>query len=163
MTILALEGQLLPVEDSQTLRRRVAELEEELESVRDELKAERTQTCVTQQAAAVLRKQLEPLHLALRVLFGELDSIPTADAVAANNSAPSDARRQLWEQRIKDFNADSLKGKMLTALLNLGPMTASQLRVPMGCVQNSVYNAYDKLQRAGLVVSIGGKYQLKEL
>lgn len=163
MSLLALEGRVVdPEHEVKSLRQRLANAEEESAALREQLSAEQRKNRTLERSVAEIRRQLGPLHNALRGLFGEIELLDIPTESAQPQTAADDRKTKLWQPWIDKFG-DNLQGKMLRALLDHGPMTAAQLRVPMQCSQQSIYNAYDRLVKLGLVSSSGGKYHLKEL
>lgn len=151
-----------PVKDEVLdLKRRVAKLIDDLEDLQEQLRQERGRNESLQIATATLRRLLEPQYIALQAIFGELDLVSVGEPGAAG-SPMDDPKRRLWQSKIDKFG-DNLQGKMIRALLDHGSLTAPQLRVPMDCSLQSVYNTYNRLVKLGLVSSQGGKYSLREL
>ena len=111
-----------------------------------------------------IRSLLTPLYRGLRLTFGEIEALPLANnggqAVATATANP---KRAVWQRWIDDFGSDTLNAKMIIALLDHGSLSAEQLRVPMKCSAQSIYNTYGRLQKLGLVKTSSGKYFLKEL
>ncbi len=163
MSLPLLEGRVInPNAESDSLRERLRRVSEELSATEGELAAERRKNRVVEDAVVEIRRQLEPLHLALRALFGEIDSLPLGVNHAASVESPSNPKRAIWEKWIEKFG-DSLQAKMITALLDHGSMSTEQLRVAMQCSGQSVINTYNRLLKHGLISKSGGKYSLKEL
>ena len=141
------------------LRQLVTKLEDQLREAREQLEAEKRQRSSLEMAVSALRQLLEPQYVALQAIFGEIE----ITGIGGESRAVNDDRKlRVWQPWLDKFG-DNLQGKMLRALLDHGPMTAAQLRVPMQCTQQSVYNAYDRLVKFGLVSSNSGKYALKKL
>ena len=159
---------LRPVEDAnsariesllaanQRLREDVQELTEDRDAARREAKTLRY-------ATDELRRQLGPLHNALKAVFGELDTVPSSENGASYSSAVPDKKTEEWKLWIQKFGPDTLNARMISALLDHHQMTAEQLRVVMRCATNSVYNTITRLNKLGLLAKTGDKYSLKEL
>lgn len=140
----------------------IERLQEENRVLRDSLDTERQKNREIAFAAGHLRQQLQPLHLALRAVFGELDVIPIFDAGRSGAPASVDARAlAVWESWQKKL--PGLPAKFIGALLEHEQMNPAQLRVAMQCRKNGVYETATKLNKLGLLDKNGSMYSLKEL
>lgn len=111
-------------------------------------------------ACATLRRQLEPLHRALRAVFGELDAFSVTDIPGA--SAVSGPSSPVWESWKDTLGRGSGAAKFIDALLQHRELNAAQLRVHMKCSNQHVYDTATKLNKLGLLLKNGGKYSLRQ-
>jgi hypothetical protein len=146
-----------PSDDSAEMRRTIEKLEQENRELHTSLIAMQRKVKSMEQGLRGIRRQLEPWHNALGLLFGELDEQGISDAPT---SVPTRIAGvwESWKQKLGGKSAD-----LIDALLQHGVMNAPQLRVAMKCHINSVYETTAKLQKLGLVNKNGGRYSLKEL
>jgi len=143
---------------------RVRALELENESLREDLAIARAEAerAKNQAARSVgeLRRQLNPLYQALRMVFGELDAIaPASEATGAPGY--NDKKLAVWEswkQKLPGKRADFIQ-----ALLDHGEMTGTQLRVATHTAAGSVAGIIHELKKLGLIQKSGDKYSLKEI
>lgn len=162
-----------PDPDDGPLARRFRELERENAQLRDDLAVARAETTAARadadraeraagRAVANLRKQLGPLHEALKMVFGEIDAIaPEAEAAYTGTPTPDSREQKIW---------DSWKSRMpgrcaqiIDALLLQPGMNQTQISVAIGCHRNSVPDLIHKLKKAGLIQKQGDKYSLVKL
>lgn len=146
-------------------RREKRKLEDEVREIRQqrddlEISKQRLERSVDN-----LRKQLSPLHRALRALFGEIELAVGEETVGP--SAPgrpqpaadgNDARWESWKGKMPGKPAE-----MIDLLLLHKSMSTKQLMVSLRCGKDAVYQAAYKLGQAGLVSNANGRYSLKEL
>jgi hypothetical protein len=166
MSLPLLEGRVInPNAEADALRERLRRVNEELAESQTELAAERRKNRLVEDAVVEIKRQLEPLHLALRALFGEIDSLPCSNGPSGGveNSAASNPKSAIWAKWVDKFGSDSLNGRMISVLFEHGPMSTEQLRVAMQCSGQSVINAYNRLLKHGVISKSGGKYSLREL
>lgn len=106
-----------------------------------------------------LRSVLNPLHQALRHVFGEMDAMGVAEGTSptASTSRNSAAWEQ-WKQRLGGATA-----RAIDALMVHGEMNQTQLRIILGCATRTVTNVVAALNQAKLIDKNGGKISLKEL
>lgn len=141
-----------------SLEEEVRDLNEQLAEARRQLDAQRSEST---RAVGELRRQLQPLHLALRAIFGEIDVIVPADTQAAPYGQSNDKKSAVWESW-----KQKLSGKapaFITELLIHGEMTGQQLMVATRCSTKTLYNTITALNKAQLLNKNGSKYSLKEL
>jgi hypothetical protein len=156
-----LEGRV-EADESEGLRRRIIELESDLMHRDADLRKAHGEVESMGRALALLRRQLEPLYTALRVVFGQLD----AAGVAPENPCQEPVGREVkaspvWESWISKLGGKS--ADFIRALLEHGEMTSVQLRVVTHSGQQTVYDVTSKLNKLGLLNKNGGKYSLKQL
>lgn len=148
-------------ETSTRLRREIAGLERELQEAKDEATAAKQAAADSVQAIRALRKQLEPLYTALKMIFGEISRVEIEESGTARNfSTTGSTLSPKWEM---------LKAKLgqreseFIDLLQHGPMTAAQLRAAARCDIKTAYRVVEKMQSSGFLSKNGGKWSLKEL
>jgi hypothetical protein len=145
-----------------------------LEDENRRLRAELTKADQRAQAAgaalAALRKQLAPLHRALRAVFGEIEvaigpeetqSAATSPSSLSSPPRPSKAAAEwaLWKQELPGRPAD-----FISALEEHGELDTQQLVVVMHCPRKqTIYDTACKLTKLGLIQKNGDKYSLKSL
>lgn len=151
--------------DTSQLQQEVDRLRGENLRLGDELNAARQEVMEArraQQALAVLRRIFEPLHGALRAIFGELDAASIEDTPAAGRAAGGPVP-EVWQSWIDRFGADSQSSKFILALLKHEALTAAQIRVHMQCSHQAVYDAAKRLNKLGLTEKNGAKYSLRQI
>jgi hypothetical protein len=160
-TLKLLDGE---VEDPRDTR--IAELEDELRDVRNEvaransaaLQAKRDAT----RALGTLRRQLGPLYRALQDVFGELDAAGIEDSAPSASSTTGNTRTsavwESWKSRLPGGPA-----KIIDALMLHGEMNTQQLAIATGVHRNSIPAMIYKLNKAGLLNKNGGRFSLKPL
>jgi hypothetical protein len=140
---------------NQALQRRVDDLELELQKQKNESKR-------AAQAIANLRDVLNPLHRAMKLIFGEIDSVDipeyqpytTTTTVSVNSPA-----WETWKQKL-----GGKKAEFIQALLDTGhPMTSEQLRISTHTGRSTVPQIIHELKKLGLIEKNGDKYSLKQL
>lgn len=166
MNLLALDGEVDNRDEViAQLRSDVRRLAEELRLAKLELAKSKSENESVLIGVRELRSLLSPLYRGLRLTFGEMESLPIpVESSTSNNgsSAATNPKLAIWRKWIEKFG-DSFKGKMISTLLEHGPMNTAQLRVPMGCSAQTVINTYNNLRKDGLISKNGGMYSLKEL
>lgn len=159
-----LEAHVEHDDETPALHRRIEFLEGELERMRQELRSARNETSSIKHGVAAVRRTLEPLHNALRVVFGEMDAAGIeSSAEEAKGQHPTANSRvaaawESWKQKL-----GGLQARFIEALLLHGEMTGTQLRIVVGCATGSVSPTISHLNKAGLIFKNGNKYRLKEL
>lgn len=133
------------------LRTRVSQLEEELRS-------ERVRSAQVSSGAQSLRKVLSPLYGALQAVFGEISEMGVAEEHTTSSSPRLEAVWNSWKDKLGGQPA-----KAIDALLKIGPMNQTQLRIQIGCANGSIAGIVYQLNKAGLINKNGGKISLKEL
>lgn len=111
-----------------------------------------------------VRKQLEPLYRALRLLFGDLDEAGVgvdwgaSPASSTSNARPTSPVWEAWKARLGIGAA-----KCIDALLLHGELNTQQLAIATGYHRNTVPQYVSALNKAGLVDKRDGKFSLKAL
>jgi|SRR5579872_4208849 len=150
-------------EAQQEWRRKEQQLEEEILGLRRELDDAHSQNEKLERSLRTLRKQLSPLHLALRAVFGEIElavgaedfPISSASSPATSPSGASEAR---WESYKNNFPGAA--AKIIDVLLAHPSMSITQISGMLRMHYNTAKDALLKLKKAGAVVSVGGNYSL---
>lgn len=139
-------------EDNRDLQKQVAEARRELEVQRSE----------STRAVGELRRQLSPLYTALRMVFGEIDSVLPVDESAPTNQAAGHGREGKWDA-IKQRMAPRLR-EAVDILLLQGSMKRTQLAAALKMdYSNCTKNVVGIMLRQGWLVDNGGNLSLKEL
>jgi len=154
-----LEGHPDPEEPAR-LRREIIGLEKELADAKAEAATVRQQSSDAIHAIRALRKQTEPLYMALKMIHGEISRVDagelsTGDASTPNNSK-HDTRAEFWKQKLGGSQA-----LFITLLLEHGAMTTAQLVASAHCGKTKVRNVIYRLNKAGILSKNGGHYSLK--
>lgn len=144
-----LEGRVEPSADDD-LRDRVAELENEVASLRHEIKT------MGRENAKVIARLLSPLWKALEPIFGELADVGVAEA------APPNSRATAWES-VK-ARLQPRHRQVIDVLLLQGEMTRRQISSAIQMnYNNCTNNVIGPLLRQGWLIEVGGKIALKQL
>jgi len=144
-----------PESETEQLRRRIDDLEEELREAQQELKAAKNQSAAERRALGKLRHALQPWKQLMNTIFGELDA-----AQIQGQESQGSGLSPKWEMlktRLGGRQAEFID------LLQHGEMTAAQLRAAAHCDIRTAYKTVEKMQAAGLLNKNGGKWSLKEL
>jgi hypothetical protein len=149
-----LEGHVAP-QEVEVLRRKVARLEEDLEHSQAALADAREQSAASVRACTALRRQLEPLYQAMRMIFGELDAV---SGVAPEEHPRTSAVWESWKQRLGGRKAD-----FIDLLLVHGAMSHKQLAAANHCAYQTSVDTIVAMNKAGIISKNGGKFSLKEL
>jgi hypothetical protein len=140
----------------------IAELEAEVNELRTALRIAKAETSQVRQdtarALAKLRRQLSPLHRALKAVFGELDAAGIEEVAPTGAAASSSDKWDAWKQRLGPGCA-----KVIDALLLGGEMNVRAIMVAAKMGENTVYQATAKMGQAGIIQKNGGKFSLKSL
>ena len=148
MTLLQLEGQIDNRDEI------IESLRHENRRLDEALRIERLKVGQAEHGVKELRRLLLPLHRALLGVFGEIDSMGIADGGASPQSNP---KWESWKQRLPGRPAE-----FIDLLLVHGTMTIKQFMAAAHCGQDSAYKTVSRLGQAGVTVSSGGRYSLKE-
>jgi hypothetical protein len=151
-----------PDEEKAALRRKIQHLEGTVADLRESLQVSQEQGRASLHALNALRHQLEPLeplHNALRLVFGELD-VAGVGAASSQNGVPQRVASvwESWKQKLGGKQAEFIQ-----ALLEHGEMSAVQLKVATHTGTSTVPQVIYKLNQLGLINKNGGKYSLKQL
>jgi hypothetical protein len=151
------EIMIRPVVD--TRDERIESLEDDVRRLRAELAAAKREASDARadagRALSALRKQLNPLYLALQAVFGELDAAGLDD-VSSGGSMQSSAYWDDWKRRLGGSCA-----KVIDALLLGGEMSVKSITIAARMGQQTVYEATSKMGRAGILIRNGKKFSLK--
>jgi predicted nuclease with TOPRIM domain len=148
----------------QEWRREKQRLEEELLSLRRELDDARIQNEKLERSLRTLRKQLGPLHHALRAVFGEIELAVGEEEpapVASSTSQPG-ASPSKW-QAIRQKYSDSRIGDVVEILMLHGAMNQAQIAAALRTDASNVSkNIMPKIKALGLVVKNGDRWSLRD-
>lgn len=141
----------------------IASLKEDNRDLQEQVAAARRDTEIARseagRAIAEVRKILSPLYNSLRVLFGEMDTV--GDTQTSPSTQPTEHKAAVWESWKQRLGGQ--KAKCIDAFLTHGALTATQLRVIVGCATSSVPGLLSDLRQVGLLDKNGSKYSLKQL
>jgi hypothetical protein len=144
-------------DETQLLRERVEELEEELRIEHAKVLEARSHSANASKALMRLRSQFQPWYTTLKMLMGELDGAGV-DGSGEVSTPQANAKWESWKRKLGGKQAE-----FIDALLEHGEMTGAQLKVACKCGQQTVYDTIAKLNKAQLLDKNGGKFSLKEL
>jgi hypothetical protein len=146
-------------EEINRIRREMRGLEQELRDAKDEATRAKQASSDAITAIRAMRKQLEPLFLSLKILFGEISRVD-AEAVSTERGTSNPGILSSKMEMIKK----SLGGRQSEFIdcLAHGPMTIAQLVAATKCAKKTGYDVIYRLTRAGLIDKVGGNYSLKE-
>jgi chromosome segregation ATPase len=147
----------IPSSQSQveSLQRELFNRNRQLAEAEESLRQERNRANSMEQGVAALRVQLRPLHQALLMVFGEIDSM---DVESAAPQTKNSAAWEQWKTRLGGATA-----RAIDALMVHGEMNQTQLRIILGCATRTVTNVVAALNQAKLIDKRDGKIRLKEL
>lgn len=154
-----LEAYVVP-DDSVVLRRKIDQLEVENRQLRDELRESRNQCAAVSSGVSALRRQLEPLYNALRMVFGEIE-VAGVGSPGEATSGVSPKIAAVWQSWINKLGGK--RAEVIKALLEHGELSVVQLKVMTHSSGQTVYNQISSLNQLGLINKNGGKFSLKEL
>lgn len=167
-----LEGLVQP--DDSVLRHDLQDALNEVDRLNDEIRRARElndqqgfELDKLRRIVSNLKQQLNPLHRALRAIFGEIDLAGIEDSPAeipnASGATPPTTKKsaiwETWKQRLPGM----YPGKFIDALLEHGSLDATQLAIITGCHRSNVAKEIYKLNNANLLNKNGGRYSLKSL
>jgi len=146
----------------------LAEAEHRGDQLEVELKTERRKNATTEKGVAQLRNILSPLHQALGMVFGQIESMGVGESARSAGQVPStnDPRKAaVWDSWVEKLGGkDSFAGKMISALLQHGALTSKQIAIHIGTKRmQTVYETTLKVNKAGILDKNGDKFALKEL
>jgi hypothetical protein len=144
-------------------RREKQQLEDEARALRSELENERAEREKLQRSIVILRRQLGPLHHALRAVFGEIEIAVGEEEFSAAPSASSpsvpqrgdDARWQSYKNTFPGVGA-----KIIDALLAHDEMNYPQLSALLKHRYDTIKGAASKLLKAGALTKNGKAVRL---
>jgi len=144
------------------LRRRVEELEDELRIERLKVEEVRQRSVASGRALARLRSYLQPWHMALKEVFGELDGAGieegTSTPVMTSISQPvSAAAYDAWKARLTPSC-----GRVIDALL-VQPLNLTQMSTICKMNYYTARNSIVLMQKNGLIEREGNSFRLKRL
>jgi hypothetical protein len=108
------------------LRREIVGLERELAEARDEAQKAKQASADAIHAIRALRKTLDPMYTAMKMIFGEISRVD-ASAAAADGGAPTRTGESLWRERAAKVGGG--KARILEVLAEGGgQMSITQIR-----------------------------------
>src|SRR5665213_1942560 len=141
------------------LKREIVGLEQELEETREEVQKYKNASSDAVKAISALRKVLDPLHTAMKMIYGEINRVEIPrDPFDLHNEPIVDKRWESWKQKLPGKPAEFIQ-----ILLEHGEMSGAQLKAAAHCAQQTVYDTIAKLKAAGLVTKNGKGFALKPL
>lgn len=143
-------------EELQELRRRNQQLEAEIRQLRAEIEEARAGGETAQRVIRNLRDQLNPLHRALRAIFGEIELAVDESEPQRTSMTPgpqSNAADPRWESYKTNF--PGVPATIVDALLSHRAMTLTQLAGLLRRDYSTIKTAVLKLTKAGAVTREG--------
>lgn len=147
------------VDEYTRLKREMAGLQKELDEARDEVLVLRQASKDATQAIAALRKQLEPMYNALRMIFGEIDRVK-AESVSSDLGSATEqnsAQHAKWEPWKRKLAVR--EWQVVETLLDHGPMTRPALATALRCHPDTVSQLVGKLK--AIIAKQGDKFVLR--
>jgi hypothetical protein len=146
------------------LRREKQQLEEEILLVRRELDDAHALNEKLERSLRTLRKQLSPLHLALRAVFGEIElAVGQEDfapvSASSNSPAPPSGFDPRWQSYKNNF--PGAPAKIIDLLLEHPGLTLTQISKIAKMHYDTTKTAVRKLVEAGAVARVGNEVSLK--
>lgn len=146
------------------LKERIEELQDELERARREAQDAKREDSARDRSLTRLRQILEPLHLGLRAIFGELDAagaenLSTPPGITASTLQPhSPAAWMAWKRQLSPAC-----GRVIDALM-VQPLSQKQLVTAAKMGYSTAGAAIGILKNNSLVEKDGNnRYRLKRL
>lgn len=145
------------------LRRRIAALEHELADAklaRDE--AQRESTALAEGVKRI-RRQLSPMHEAMKLLFGELDQVTFRESGASEAVAPS-VPASTWPSPVWDSWKSRLGarcGYVIDFLLIHQNVTVTQIGIALHSDKRTIRKAIARMTEAGIISRSGARVSLK--
>lgn len=151
-----LEGQ---VDETVRLRREIAGLEQELEQAKEELRSTKQASQNAIRAVNVIRRQLEPWHNAMKLLFEEINrvGVDSEEPISEDSSGSLSPKWQMMKQKLGHREAQIIDA------LQHGGMTAKQLTPVLHWDIKTVYRFTKKMTDSNLLINEGGKFSLRNL
>jgi chromosome segregation ATPase len=143
---LLLNGQI------DTRDQEIEQLRAQLQQAFEDLRQERMRTTSIEAGVRELNHVITPLYRVLQKIKGEIDEI-----LPSEEAPQSSARWNSWKQRMPGRPAE-----FIDLLLVHKSMTIKQFMAAAHCGQDAAYKTVSKLGQAGITVSAGGRYSLKE-
>lgn len=158
-------------EELESLRMQNRGLKAELREANEKLEAAQQQSASAVKALKVLRTRLEPFHLALKFVFGELDAANisadfesrvevTGSTTAGDPGAHINRKYAYWETWEKKFGGKT--GEIIRALLDHGRLNRNQVRTAIAAGWTTVDEGLRRLKGLDLIQKNGDYWTLKE-
>jgi hypothetical protein len=162
------EGELINSgsDDLESLRDRISQLEQELRQSRADSSKFRMNSETSTSAIVELRRQLGPLHRALRAVFGEIELATGRAGEEPFSPSAAPTSRVFNNSEVWDHWKQTMPGlpaKFIDSLLKHGPQTATALSISAPCHRANVAGVIHKLNKAGLIRKDGDVFSLKEI
>jgi hypothetical protein len=117
------------------LRREIAGLEQELATAREEAQQAKQASADSIKAIRALRRQLEPVYTAMKMVFGEISRVDAAE-LEEPSASPSSNGASLWGDRIARL--PTVESRVLRVLVDGGgEMTVTQIRIAARTYNNT--------------------------
>lgn len=112
-------------------------------------------------AVSALRGQLSGLYGAMKILFGEMDSIAPDGAGAGPQQELRNPKREVWELWKQKMGEQC--SRIIDALLDHGTMTRSQLIIATRISSGNIAKPISRLYTANLINKNGDGISLKQI
>lgn len=160
----ALSGPIarIPDVDIDDLKRKNLALQRSIDDLELELQKQKNEAKRATQALTNLRDILQPLHRAMRMVFGEIETVdlPGARTTTAMPSTGSAGVPSKW---------DAIKARLggrqslfITILQEMGDANTSQLAAAAKCDPRTVNGTIFLLTKGGFISKNNGRFSLKE-
>lgn len=166
-----LEGLVQP--DDSVLRHDLQDALNEVDRLNDEIRRARElndqqgfELDKLRRIVSNLKQQLNPLHRALRAIFGEIDLAGIEDSPIDRESttaaSPSSGKSSVWESWKQKL--PGAKAAIIDALLQHGELSVEQLCVITKISRKqTIYDATNALKKIHLINGNNGRYSLKAI
>ncbi|HXP82595.1 MAG TPA: hypothetical protein VN976_22035 [Verrucomicrobiae bacterium] len=144
-------------DEATRLRREIAGLEQELQDAKNEAVKAKQGASDAAQAIRALRAQLEPLHKALKMIFGEISRVD-AEQVSQAGGNPSGLSPR-WEMLKKRLGA---RQSEIIDVLQHGPMTSAQMSAALHWDVRTTQKHISAMKVAGYLSKNGNQFSLRE-
>jgi hypothetical protein len=147
------------VEENTRLKRELAGLEQELAQAKDEAQKAKHASADAIHAIRTLRKTLEPMYTAMKMVFGEILRV---DAEAARATPAGGDNGDVWPDRVAKLGGKAQA--ILQVLIDgAGPMTLSQVARAAHCDPRTGSARLSELMARNWVQKVGhGQYAIKQ-
>jgi chromosome segregation ATPase len=156
-------------DETETLQRairiltgKVERLEGELDNAHEALQAAKAQSAAANHALKALRKSLDPIHTALQLIYGELDTAGIEGESVAATAGPNSRVTAVWDSWKRKLSGN--RAAIIDALLDHGRMNVAQLSVATHTPRKqTIYDSIHSMTKLGLIDKSGDMFSLKEL
>lgn len=158
--------EVVECENCVKLRRELAGLERELADYKEKARATEKKSKHAFHVVDVMKKQLEPWHSAMSLLFDEIDKVEGLEGGHAVGGFPRvEPKHELlaawlpWQRKLP-----TRQWQFIESLVEHGPMTAAQMSAALGIPRKqTIFDLAHALTKVQLIRKDGDKYALKEL